>query len=89
MADPLRLLQIAQPLRHIGQYVAQHGERRPVQLKLARCDFVEGIGIGVMPVEVVCAHCADPEAGDAIGQQGSNVGTAAFRSDLAPLNAFQ
>ena len=56
------LLQIPQPLRHLRQSVTQRRQRRDVQTEIVWIDLIEGIGIGVVPIEIVRSYCAQTEA---------------------------
>src|SRR5258708_16295860 len=83
------LLNVGDPFGHVGQHVAQHRERRDIELKLARNDLVERVGIGVVPIEVVRTHGVNSEAGYAFGQQRSDIRATAAGTHLAALDSLE
>ena len=52
-------------LGHIGENVAEYGERGFIELELAWDDLVESIGIRVVPRHVVSPNRAYAESGNA------------------------
>src|ERR1035437_1344043 len=78
-----------QALRHVGQCVAHDGESGHVLAEIVWVHLVQGVGLGVMPVEVVRAHGALAQAGNAIAQQRSDIAATTAAGDFAGADAVE
>ena len=68
---------------HVGEDVGHDRERGYVFAEVFRVDLVEGVGFGVVPVEVVGGGGFFAQGGDAVGHERRNGGAAAALADGA------
>src|ERR1035438_5954228 len=78
-----------QALRHVGQGIAHHGQGGHVLAEILGVHLVQGVGLGVVPVEVVRADGALAQTGNAIAQQRTDVAATAARGDFARADALE
>src|ERR1039458_510102 len=58
-----------QAFRHVGQSVAHDGESGHVLAEILRVHLVQGVGLGVVPIEIMRAHGALAQSGNAVAEQ--------------------
>src|ERR1035441_9403870 len=78
-----------QAFRHVGQGVAHDGERGHVLAEILGVHLVQGVGLGVVPIEIMGAHGALAQAGNAVAEQRSNVGPTTAAGDFTGAEAVE
>src|ERR1700680_631991 len=81
--------QIAEALGHVRQHVTQHRERSYIELKFARDDIVEAVGVGVVPIEIVRSDRAHADPRHAVGHQRADIRTAPSGTDFAAVGTLK
>src|SRR5215467_6021007 len=72
-----RLARARELSRHVGQNVTHHGERGDILAKILGIDFVERVGFGVVPVEVMRSGRSFRKSRNTFADDGRDIGSAA------------
>src|ERR1017187_631301 len=78
-----------QAFRHVGQGVAHDGESGHVLAEIFGVHLVQGVGLGVVPVEIMGAHGPLAQAGNAVAQQRIDIGATAATGDFTGAEAVE